>query len=485
MGNVSLGLPDFNASLGIPDFSFGPKATLIADGSEIFGQPNDMRTHEGQMFANLWGHRASDQRDRANAWTHLTAIPAGDRTYNLQNQADFRDFLADLEDGKLDGKAEHNGFQGVTFSQGGKVLVGDKAYDITTPQGLQSLLRDSADGKIDGNIGQRPEDGVDGSRPSSHQNDPFQPMPVTQGRRPAAAQPVEDHPVRGDRCGHGGRPAPATPVTPTHPASGSHKANVVDYDGESYDLNTEEGRDALKARLAEEGIDYDTATNQVRCGDETYDLDTEKGRRGFMKDAEDGLMDGQWGDDPSNIVYDGRSFDTTTEEGRRALEEAMEGYGVDYNRATNVVTVNGKHYDLDTEKGRRAFREDMKDGVLDGKASGAHQSRPPRPETTPPQPVRRIYPVETTGGSETHRTPRPMDRWTEMARGMVAPAGNRGGSWRQPSASDGRPTTAHVSPRAPEAAPISMKQWAEGTARGSMSTQVESGGSWRQHAYRA
>src|SRR4029453_19094800 len=101
------------------------------------------------------------QQYRGSAWTHLQAIPAGERTYDLRKIEDLRDFLSDLEDGNLDGKSDKKGFQGVSVTAAGKVLVGDKAYDPHKPGDLHALLRDNPDGPLDGTIGAPVTDSVE------------------------------------------------------------------------------------------------------------------------------------------------------------------------------------------------------------------------------------------------------------------------------------------------------------------------------------
>jgi hypothetical protein len=149
----------------------------------------------------------------------------------------------------------------------------------------------------------------------------------------------------------------------------------VMYQGVSCDLSTEAGRDNLEELLEADGVDYDKVANQVRAGGKRYDLDTEMGRRAFLADGQDGLIDGKWGDSAKNVVYEGKAFDTSSERGRKALEKAIEGYGVEYDRASNQVKVGGKSYDLDTRAGRAAFKNDLGDGVLDGKAPPEPRAR--------------------------------------------------------------------------------------------------------------
>jgi hypothetical protein len=361
------GIPDITVTVGRP-----------TDGSVVLGQPVDMNSSEGRLFAHIWGHQPRDQQHRASAWTHLQEVPAGDKTYDLRKLEDMRAFLADLEDGHLDGKADNKGFQGVSVTADGKVMVGDKAYNLTNPADMHALLRDNADGRLDARTGAPVADEVE----PPVQICPDDPMPMGPSLPLGPFVPV-------------GFPAaaPATPVQ-TAPVSNGKPNNVM-YGDEIFDVNTEEGREALGARLAEAGIDYDEATNEVSVGDRTYSLDTEKGRRAFLKDGQDGLLDGKWGDNAKNVVYDGKSYNTTSEKGRRAFEKAVEGYGVEYDRCSNKVKVDDKSYDLDTEKGRRAFQQDLKDGVLDGKAP---RKLEPESVTThaPQRPQRPIYtPIAT------------------------------------------------------------------------------------------
>jgi hypothetical protein len=337
-------------------------ASQPTNGTMVLGQNNDMNSREGRVFAHIWGHQPHDQQQRASAWTHLQAVPAGDRTYDLRKLEDLRAFLGDLENGKLDGNGDTKGFQGVSVTAEGKVLVGGKTYDITKPGDMHALLRDNADGELDGRTGE----------------------PVLDKVEPAHPQPLQAKPLQGVfEATVSFLPVGFPGHTPADsPSATKGKPNVVMYDGETYDVGNEAGRDALQERLAADGIDYDPITNEVSAGDRTYDLESEKGRRGFLMDGKDGLLDGKSGNSARNVVYDGASYDTKTEKGRKALEKAIEGFGVEYDRASNKVKVEGKSYDLDTDKGRRAFRNDLKDGVLDGQAAKkpAEKVFNPRPE---------------------------------------------------------------------------------------------------------
>jgi hypothetical protein len=147
-------------------------------------------------------------------------------------------------------------------------------------------------------------------------------------------------------------------------------AHRVRYEGRSYDLDSERGRDRLEDAIENEDVRYNRATNVVRVNGERYDLDTEKGRRAFQADARDGELDGRTRrdhDDANRVRYEGRSYNLDSERGRDRLEDAIENEDVRYNRATNVVEVDGERYDLDTERGRRRFRADLRDGELDGR----------------------------------------------------------------------------------------------------------------------
>ena len=67
----------------------------------------------------------------------------------------------------------------------------------------------------------------------------------------------------------------------------------VRYQGRSYNLESERGRDRFEDAIENEDVEYNRATNVVEVDGERYDLDTVKGRRAFRADLRDGELDGR------------------------------------------------------------------------------------------------------------------------------------------------------------------------------------------------
>jgi hypothetical protein len=157
-----------------------------------------------------------------------------------------------------------------------------------------------------------------------------------------------------------------------------------------YDLTTDEGREAFGKDVVDgkvdgkarghsgefDGVTYDQDRNTVYVGDTTYCLSNPEDLVAFDADRKDGHLDGAAGHhSDKEVTVDGKTYDLSSEKGRRAFEAGWDTNGIEtndgfkYDKKTNKITTGGgeKTYDLDTAKGRRDFQLDSRDGNLDGK----------------------------------------------------------------------------------------------------------------------